>query len=135
MTYNYSRYSLKTGRFTGFGTNTNKENVVAPEGQGIVEGHYDHDKQMVINGSVVDIPDKPDYPCHFDPASMQWVWDEAQSWFDFRQERNRRLSACDWTQVSDAPVDREAWATYRQALRDLPENTDDPRYPIWPQRP
>jgi hypothetical protein len=40
-------------------------------------------------------------------------------WQLFREERNRRLAACDWTQVSDAPVHREAWAAYRQELRDL----------------
>ena len=37
-----------------------------------------------------------------------------------RLERNRLLAASDWTQVADAPVDRAAWATYRQALRDFP---------------
>jgi hypothetical protein len=37
-----------------------------------------------------------------------------------RNERNRLLAASDWTQVADAPVDREAWATYRQQLRDFP---------------
>jgi hypothetical protein len=38
-----------------------------------------------------------------------------------RAERDRALSASDWTQVLDAPVDRTEWATYRQALRDLPQ--------------
>jgi hypothetical protein len=28
-----------------------------------------------------------------------------------------------------------AWATYRQALRDLPANTTDPLNPTWPTRP
>jgi hypothetical protein len=37
-----------------------------------------------------------------------------------RIHRDARLAASDWTQVSDAPVDREAWAAYRQALRDFP---------------
>lgn len=37
-----------------------------------------------------------------------------------RAERDRALAASDWTQVLDAPVDRTAWASYRQALRDLP---------------
>jgi len=34
--------------------------------------------------------------------------------------RDRLLAACDWTQLPDAPVDRDAWATYRQQLRDFP---------------
>jgi hypothetical protein len=37
-----------------------------------------------------------------------------------RLHRNRLLVESDWTQLPDAPVDREAWATYRQTLRDFP---------------
>lgn len=37
-----------------------------------------------------------------------------------RVYRNRLLAESDWTQVADAPVDRAAWAAYRQALRDFP---------------
>lgn len=52
-----------------------------------------------------------------------------------RAERNARLAACDWTQLPDAPVDRAAWATYRQALRDI---SDQPGFPWeinWPTEP
>lgn len=34
--------------------------------------------------------------------------------------RDRLLVESDWTQLPDAPVDRPAWAKYRQALRDFP---------------
>ena len=37
-----------------------------------------------------------------------------------RNHRDRLLKESDWTQVADAPVDQQAWATYRQALRDFP---------------
>jgi hypothetical protein len=37
-----------------------------------------------------------------------------------RLHRNRLLADSDWTQLPDAPVDREAWATYRQTLRNFP---------------
>lgn len=37
-----------------------------------------------------------------------------------RHQRNRLLAECDWTQLPDAQVDRQAWAAYRQQLRDLP---------------
>lgn len=39
---------------------------------------------------------------------------------NMRAQRDRLLVASDWTQVADAPVDRDAWATYRQQLRDFP---------------
>ena len=44
-----------------------------------------------------------------------------------RYWRDTELTRTDWTQVADAPVDKEAWATYRQALRDLPASNANPR--------
>jgi hypothetical protein len=43
-----------------------------------------------------------------------------------RANRDMLLAASDWRVVADAPWDTTAWATYRQALRDLPA---DPAYP------
>ena len=37
-----------------------------------------------------------------------------------RSIRNHLLAESDWTQLPDATCDSEAWATYRQALRDFP---------------
>lgn len=51
-----------------------------------------------------------------------------------RMKRDQLLGGCDWTQASDAPVNRNAWAKYRQALRDITETTD-PHNPIWPTPP
>lgn len=45
----------------------------------------------------------------------------AEWWLErMRLRRDALLAACDWTQHLDAPVDRAAWAAYRQALRDFP---------------
>jgi hypothetical protein len=44
-----------------------------------------------------------------------------------RHWRDTELARTDWTQVADAPVNQAAWATYRQALRDLPASNSDPR--------
>ena len=52
-----------------------------------------------------------------------------------RAERNSLLAASDWTQVADTPVDRAAWATYRQALRDVPDQTGFPDAVAWPVAP
>lgn len=54
-----------------------------------------------------------------------------------RRERNKRLTACDWTQLPDSPLtdgEKTAWRTYRQALRDMPAESD-PANPVWPQPP
>ena len=43
-----------------------------------------------------------------------------------RQKRNGLLKQSDWSQLPDANVDKTVWATYRQALRDLPSQKDFP---------
>ena len=53
-----------------------------------------------------------------------------------RQQRDAKLTACDWTQVSDCPLTNKAeWATYRQALRDLTKETGFPWTMTWPHDP
>ena len=52
-----------------------------------------------------------------------------------RTERDRLLTKSDWTQVADAPVDKQAWATHRQALRDIPSQVGFPWDVTWPEKP
>ena len=52
-----------------------------------------------------------------------------------RDQRNTKLTESDWTQVADAPVDKQAWATYRQALRDITIQTGFPWEITWPDAP
>ena len=52
-----------------------------------------------------------------------------------RDQRNTKLTESDWTQVADAPVNKEAWATYRQALRDVPSQAGFPWEVTWPDAP
>jgi nitrogen fixation protein len=52
-----------------------------------------------------------------------------------RTERDAKLTESDWTQVADAPVDQAAWATYRQALRDIPDQAGFPNNINWPTEP
>lgn len=52
-----------------------------------------------------------------------------------RQHRNALLVASDWTQVADAPVDKAAWATYRQELRDVTNQEAFPSEVTWPVAP
>lgn len=52
-----------------------------------------------------------------------------------RSQRDTLLTQTDWTQVADAPVDKAAWATYRQALRDVPQQIGFPTTITWPVKP
>ncbi len=55
-----------------------------------------------------------------------------------RETRDVLLNQSDWTRMDDNQLssDKKAeWATYRQALRDLPANTADPANPTYPTKP
>ena len=75
---------------------------------------------------------------NFDWDGTQWIEQDpdlpalsAQA----RAQRDALLTESDWTQVADAPVDQAAWATYRQALRDLPAQAGFPENIDWPVAP
>jgi len=61
----------------------------------------------------------------------------AGKWDALRAERNLRLTNSDWTQLSDIPstINKEDWAAYRQALRDITHTTTDINNIIWPDTP
>jgi len=56
-------------------------------------------------------------------------------WNDVRIKRNALLAACDHRVLPDVPWDTAPWIAYRQALRDLPKSTTDPRRAAWPTSP
>ena len=61
--------------------------------------------------------------------------DTEQQFEYVRAVRNAELAATDWTQVADSQADKTAWATYRQQLRDLPAQNEDPKQIVFPTRP
>jgi Phage tail assembly chaperone protein len=52
-----------------------------------------------------------------------------------RDDRTKRLSDSDWTQIADSTADKLTWATYRQALRDIPAQAGFPWTIDWPEVP
>ena len=55
-----------------------------------------------------------------------------------RQIRNAKLKQCDWTQLTDSPLDadgKNAWALYRETLRMVPEQSGFPWTVVWPPEP
>ena len=53
---------------------------------------------------------------------------------NLRAKRNQLLAETDYLALADATLTDEMRA-YRQALRDLPANTEDPANPTWPTKP
>jgi len=66
---------------------------------------------------------------------IQMLKDSAMQ--QIRATRNQFLAMSDWTQLVDTPTAiKTAWATYRQALRDLPTTITEPRtFSDWPHDP
>lgn len=111
-----------------------------PEGYAAVEAtsmpDYDRNTQKIVEMPPVQ-------------ASGQWkqVWkvvelaaDEKQKICDeksasVRKQRDALLAQSDWAQLPDAQVDKTAWASYRQALRDIPAQMGFPFDVIWPVKP
>lgn len=108
----WTRYDLETGRLlSNIMTKGDPVDRIG-QGEGLIEGWYDPAAFMVVNGDLVEI--EPDQP-----------FDESEN--RARLQRDQLLADSDWTQLPDVPLaTKEAWATYRQALRDLPE------HPNWP---
>jgi hypothetical protein len=117
----------------------------APIGCTVIQGRHDHARVRVDLSTGALVPYQPPEPAA--DEWQTWRWDaEAWRWVsepttaalarDARAERARRLLACDWTQLPDVPAwTAQAWATYRQALRDI---TVQPGFPVsitWPEEP
>jgi len=61
----------------------------------------------------------------------------AELWAQVRAKRNGLLAQSDWTQLPDSPLtaaQKQAWAAYRQALRDITKQAD-PNNIQWPGVP
>jgi hypothetical protein len=65
----------------------------------------------------------------FPDATNEQKWEQIKLW------RNAELAQSDWTQLPDAPTDKVAWATYRQALRDLPAQAGLAEEAVFPAQP
>jgi len=76
--------------------------------------------------------------CNFGTEEAPRIPTDAEKWDAIKRVRADLLTLCDWTQANDAPLtieQRAAWADYRQALRDIPQDYDTPESVIFPEVP
>ena len=62
----------------------------------------------------------------------------ADKWANIRNFRNQDLASSDWTILDDSPLassKKLEWQVYRQKLRDIPKDNDDPDNIEWPTKP
>ena len=70
-------------------------------------------------------------------ATRQATWEanaNNRMAFEAREQRNKKLSATDWSQTADAPqAIKDSYVAYRQALRDVPAQVGFPLTIVWPE--
>ena len=118
----FTVYDLTTGEIDHSTTTVAAINEVGlQEGQGIIEGSYQANEYIVVDGEAVVRTDN----------TLDIL----------RLKRDALLGESDWTQTTDSPLTdakKAEWATYRQSLRDLPseysnsDNIDDVVFPTQP---
>lgn len=105
---------------------------------GMVEvGTIDVSEYVSSSGQLVKVGKRPSASHQFNHSSMQWEDPRTPEteWPVVRAQRDRLLLACDWTQLPDVPLATQtAWASYRQALRDITLQAD-PFNLVWPVTP
>ena len=85
----------------------------------------------------VDMPPKPSDRHEFDYSIKEWKVNTELAWHYVYIERSRKLMDTDWlvTKAIETGEPMPAgWATYRQALRDITQQSD-PMSIVWPVQP
>jgi len=93
--------------------------------------------KYVLGPIFTDIPataDKPAQTAAAQEAAYRAMKDADRA-SSVRSIRNDKLKECDWTQIADSTADKAAWATYRQALRDISSQEGFPWTITWPDAP
>ena len=89
-------------------------------------------RQKVVDNVYIDLT--PEEEAELDAQAEAFDLDLSR----VRGERNGLLRGSDWTQLGDAALGdhtAEEWATYRQALRDLPATYSRVSEVVWPFDP
>lgn len=93
-------------------------------------------KSYIKNSELKTLPLKPEYPVIFNLELEIWEPDVPAANNSVITKRNRLLQQSDWTQLPDVPlVTKDAWTTYRQALRDITTQPGFPLDVVWPIPP
>jgi len=68
----------------------------------------------------------------------EWEKEEriSQQWDNVRELRNTLLNQSDWTQLEDVMIENKMeWRVYRESLRNITEQSDNPFDIVWPTKP
>lgn len=91
------------------------------DGESYIEGGYSDIEYQIVNGEAVTKPTE--------------AFDAEAAAVAIRIKRNKLLLASDYTQLPDSKVNKDVWASYREELRNLTEQSGFPQNVIWPVVP
>lgn len=133
----YAIYDKTTGEITAsISCPASQLAANTPDGCASIESEHTGETHWVVDGAAVALPERPGPHWQFDYRQKVWVHDVKGEAAKVRGLRDRLLAACDWTQLPDVPIEtKSAWATYRQALRDVPQQAGFPTDIVWPEAP
>jgi hypothetical protein len=114
------------------------ENQIVPDNCLIIEGESNLQTHYIKNGEIEQIPINNNPNMVFDTISGNWKEDQNLTIQNIKNKRYKLLINSDWTQLPNNPLTLEkqqAWAVYRQQLRDIPQQSGYPTNVIWPTQP
>jgi len=136
----YSIYNILTGQILRSGYCPEEflplQNINSNEK--LIELNIDWNKYYIKNDIPVEMPPKPDGYYLFDYVDKQWIPDLINASKDILNIRQQKLISSDWTQIPNGPLtteQKQAWAVYRQELRDITSQSGYPFNVIWPTPP
>ena len=130
-------FDSSNGRFTGFVDSQSQEvlDMNTPEGSVFVDGNYDINYYL-DQGVVVRQPEQPSTLHMFDFQTKTWIFSSSA----IKGKRASLLEQSDWTDTLSSKTRLgdnlySQWQTYRQALRDIPQQSGYPQNVVWPTPP
>lgn len=116
-----------TGPSDSFLTENNAKRV-------IVSLPFDHQTEKLVPTTPY-IEDNQVFAVRVEALSDDEVAAQVNSqWGRVRRQRDQMLASTDWRVLPDVPGDQTDWREYRQALRDITEQSD-PFNIVWPRDP
>lgn len=132
----FTIYKIQTGEIVGSGNVPDISIQVVPDGCAIIEKFSNPSSEYVDGDQIVKMPLKPGNNYKFDFHLKSWEKDITSTIEGILSTRQSLLFSSDWTQLPDVPLEtKQAWATYRQALRDITTQEGYPFNVIWPTKP
>lgn len=131
--FTLSDSSFQSDSITAIGINSQDYEVI--DGEAPSSPLYWIEGCLSFSDGVWSIANQENYDSSLQSAKIEHERKQNEAAQSIRSQRNKMLIESDWTQVADAPVDQAAWATYRQALRDITEQDGFPLSVIYPEAP